>query len=144
MNRVTIITIVVAVIFPVAALAQDNFSSQSVFADYLAPGHSETFLRVPGLDFSSSMGFSYSSFGSYGSQGFGYYMGHFNYSIGSDWLLNWDVGIRSMLTGPDVQESPQFFVPNFNLTYCPSRKFMISFSYRQYQYPMNPAFLRRY
>ena len=131
------------VLFLSVGLSGQEAGTESVFNDYLNPSQPLSFMSVPGLTFNSSVGFSYSSFGDYGSQSFGYYMGHFRYSLGSKWSLNWDVGVRSIMAGESVQEAPSLFIPNFDLTYRPGRRFMISFQYRQFQYPLGSRYLYR-
>ncbi len=131
------------VLFISTGLSGQETGAQSVFDDYLNPYPSSSFISIPGLSFSSSAGFSYSSYGSYGSQGFGYYMGHFRYRIGAGWSLNWDVGVRSAMSGVGAGQSPDLFIPNLNLTYRSGKRFMISFQYRQYQYPFGAPYLYR-
>ena len=115
--------------------AQETYEAQSVFSDYLNPGSSIGYLHIPGLDFSSSMGFSYFSSDGYGSAGMGYYMGHFSLRLRPSLTLNWDVGIRSMFAGQDMDQRPQLFMPNIDLTYRPSDKLFFKIQYNQYQYP---------
>jgi hypothetical protein len=122
-----------------AAVAQDARSmDHSVFQDYLNPSTGSGFLRVPGLDFRSSVGFSYYSANQSGSAGMGYYMGHFNYSLSKSLTLRWDVGIRSWMTGPDGMSNPEFFIPNFDLTYAPNKNFMLRLQFQQGLYFNNP------
>ncbi|MBN2184134.1 MAG: hypothetical protein JW746_02285 [Candidatus Krumholzibacteriota bacterium] len=140
MSRVYLALII---IFFSAGLRGQAPETESVFNDYLNPSPSSSFMSLPGLTFNSSVGFSYSSYGDYGSQGFGYYLGHFRYSLGPKWSLNWDVGVRSVMAGENFQEDPSLFIPNFDLTYRSGRKFMVSFQYRQLQYPLGPGYLYR-
>lgn len=114
-----------------------------MFSDYLNTPASSGFLHVPGLSFQSSVGFSYYSSGAYGSQGMGYYMGHFRYRLGSDWTLNWDVGIGTSMSGTGYGENPQLFIPNLDLTYRPNDRFMFRLQYNQYRYPMHHMGFRR-
>jgi hypothetical protein len=107
----------------------------SVFNDYLNPQSGASFLRVPGLSFSSSMGFSYFSGGGLESFGMGYYMGHFGLKLSSSLSLNWDVGVGSMMRSTTQYDQPAFFLPNVDLTYRPSDSFMMRFEFHQYRYP---------
>lgn len=118
------------------AAGQDRAASgRSVFDDYLNPTSPQGgFLRVPGLDFRSSVGFSYLSSESYGSTGMGYYMGHFSYRLGSSLTLNWDVGVGSTFTAPDGMNDYSFFIPNIDLTYRPSDRFLMRLQFRQGAY----------
>ncbi len=105
---------------------------RSVFSDYLNPVTSETgFLRIPGLGFHSSAGFSYASSKGFGDIGMGYYMGHFNYRLGSTVTLNWDVGVGSYMIGGDGMNDYQVFIPDFNLTWRPSDNLMVRLQYMQ-------------
>ncbi len=115
--------------------AQETIESASVFSDYLNSDSTVGFLYVPGLDFSSSMGFSYMSSDGYDPVGMGYYMGHFSLRLRPSLTLRWDVGIRSMLAGQDTDQKPQLFLPNIDLTYRPSDKLFFRIQYSQYQYP---------
>jgi hypothetical protein len=120
----------------VAALAQTEGAPtrQSVFSDYLNPQTGASFLRVPGLSFSSSAGFSYFSGGGGESFGMGYYMGHFGLKLSSAISLNWDVGVGSVMRGTSEYNQPQFFIPNMDLTYRPSDNFMLRIEYHQSPY----------
>lgn len=116
---------------------------RSVFSDYLNPSASETgFLRIPGLGFHSSVGFSYSASKNFGDIGMGYYMGHFSYQLGSKVKLNWDVGVGSYMAGGDGTNDYQVFIPNFNVTWRPSENFMVRLQYMQGSY-LNPYYSRR-
>jgi hypothetical protein len=120
----------------VAALAQTGSAPtrQSVFSDYLNPQTGASFLRVPGLSFSSSAGFSYFSGGGGDSFGMGYYMGHFGLKLSSSISLNWDVGVGSVMRSTSEYNQPQFFIPNMDLTYRPSDNFMLRIEYHQSPY----------
>ena len=129
------------------AAAQQTTSTtpeeRSVFDDYLNPVNSEAgFLRIPGLNFRSSMGFSYASSKGFGDVGMGYYMGHFSYRFGSSVTLNWDVGVGSYMMGGDGMGNYQVFIPNFNLTWRPSENVMVRLQYLQGGY-LNPYYHRR-
>jgi hypothetical protein len=115
--------------------AQETQSNESVFTDYLNVREPAGFLRIPGLEFSSSMGFSYFSSNDFGSGGMGYYLGHFNLALSSSLTLHADIGLSSMVTGPDAYQSPQLFVPNIDLTYRPSDSFMMKLQFHQYRQP---------
>jgi hypothetical protein len=107
----------------------------SVFSDYLNPQTGASFLRVPGLSFSTSAGFSYFSVGGAESFGMGYYMGHFGLKLSSSVSLNWDVGVGSVIRSTSEYNQPQIFLPNVDLTYRPSENFMLKLEYHQYRYP---------
>ena len=107
----------------------------SVFNDYLNPRLPSSFLSVPGLSFSSSVGFSFFSGGSMESFGMGYYMGHFGLKLSSSTSLHWDVGVGSVMRGTDEYSQPEFFIPNIDLTYRPSENFMMRFEFHQYRWP---------
>ena len=115
--------------------AQDTQRAESVFEDYLNVQEPAGFLRIPGLEFSSSMGFSYFSSSDFGSGGMGYYLGHFDLSLSSSLTLHADVGMSSMVTGPYADQSPQLFIPNIDLTYRPSDSFMMKIQFSQYRRP---------
>lgn len=131
--RTTILLLIVLLSLCGPAAAQERQPvERSVFDDYLNPtSPGGGFLRVPGLDFRSSVGFSYFSSGSYGSTSMGYYMGHFSYRLGSSLTLNWDLGVGSTLTGPDGMNDYRFFVPNVDLTYRPSDRFLMRLQFQQ-------------
>ncbi|MDD3643522.1 MAG: hypothetical protein PHQ19_08685 [Candidatus Krumholzibacteria bacterium] len=131
--RMTALLMIALLPLSLPAAAQERAAAgRSVFDDYLNPtsGHGG-FLSVPGLDFRSSVGFSYLSSGSHGSTGMGYYMGHFSYRFGSSLTLNWDVGVGSSLAGPDRTNDYRFFLPNVDLTYRPSDRFMMRLQFQQ-------------
>jgi hypothetical protein len=107
----------------------------SVFNDYLNPQSGTSFLRVPGLTFSSSVGFSYFSGGQMESFGMGYYMGHFGLKLSSSVSLNWDIGVGSIMRSTNAYNQPQFFVPNIDLTFKPSDSFMMRLEFHQSRYP---------
>jgi len=116
---------------------------RSVFDDYLNPVNSEAgFLRIPGLNFRSSMGFSYASSKGFGDVGMGYYMGHFSYRLGSSVTLNWDVGVGSYMMGGDGMNNYQVMIPNFSMTWRPSDNVMVRLQYMQGSY-LNPYYSRR-
>lgn len=123
------------VLLTVAVSAQETKSNESVFTDYLNVREPAGFLRIPGLEFSSSMGFSYFSSNDFGSGGMGYYLGHFNLALSSSLILHADIGVSSMVTGPEAYQSPQLFVPNIDLTYRPSDSFMMKLQFNQYRQP---------
>ena len=123
--------------------AQDTQQPASVFDDYLNVKEPAGFLRIPGLEFSSSMGFSYFSSNDIGSGGMGYYLGHFDLSLSSSLTLHADVGVSSMVTGPYADQSPQLYVPNIDLTYRPSDSFMMRIQFNQYRTPSGLTW-RRY
>jgi hypothetical protein len=142
-----ITTLIALALFPCLAAAQQTTNTaaeeQSVFEDYLNPVDSETgFLRIPGLNFHSSVGFSYASSKGFGDVGMGYYMGHFSYKLGSTVTLNWNVGVGSYMMGGDGMNSYQVFIPNLNMTWRPSDNFMVSLQYMQGSY-LNPYYSRR-
>lgn len=115
-----------------SAAAQDTSVEHSVFEDYLNPGRdSGGFLRLPGLDFSSSVGFSWFSGGQAGSNGMGYYMGHFSYAFGPSLRLDWAVGVGSYLRGQQGMNDYEFFIPSVDLTYRPSEKMLLKLQFRQ-------------
>lgn len=135
MRSLTIL-ITAALLFAGAGLsAQDEQRTDSVFEDYLNVREPAGFLRIPGLEFSSSMGFSYFSSSDFGSGGMGYYLGHFNLSLGSSLTLHADVGMSSMVTGSYADQSLQLFIPNIDLTYRPSDSFMMKIQFSQYRRP---------
>ena len=128
---------------PAPLASQSVYEGESVFTDYLNPVGEASFMRIPGLSFNSSVGFSYMSSGNYGSDGFGYYLGHFSYRLRSDLTLNWDVGVRSSMIGQGSGEEPQLFLPNFDLTYSPSDRFMVRLQVRQYNHSLYNYGIRR-
>ncbi len=124
---------------PATVHGRESGVRNSVFSDYLDSNINGGFINIPGLQFKSSMGVSYFSSGDYSSS-MGYYMGHFTYEFGSSWDLNVDVGVSSRLDQNIGTQSPQLFVPNIDLTYRPSKKFMLRLHFSRYNYPM----FRRY
>ena len=128
---------------PAMLAPQSVYEGESVFTDYLNPVGEVSFMSIPGLSFNSSVGFSYMSSGEYGSDGFGYYLGHFSYRLRSDLTLHWDVGVRSSMMGPESGESPQLFLPNFDLTYKPSDRLMVRLSFHQYNRSLYNYGIRR-
>ena len=108
---------------------------RSVFDDYLNPvDNGAGLLRIPGLSFHSSVGFSYASSRGFGDIGMGYYMGHFSYQLGSSVTLNWDVGVGSYMMGGDGMNGYQVMIPDFNLTWKPSENLMVRLQYMQGNY----------
>ncbi|MCK4236891.1 MAG: hypothetical protein KAX38_07210 [Candidatus Krumholzibacteria bacterium] len=140
----SVLFIIIALGFsPVDSRGQDELSGPSVFSDYLNVHQPESFLHIPGLEFHSSAGFSFFSSKGSGSVGMGYYLGHFDLCLSSSLTLHWDVGFRSMMTGPNNGETPDLFLPNVDLTYRPSDKFMLRLQFQQYRY-LSPMLRRRY
>ena len=130
---------------PTTAQQETNVvpEERSVFDDYLNPVDSEPgFLRIPGLDFRSSVGFSYASSKGFGDVGMGYYMGHFTYKLGSSVTLNWAVGVGSYMMGGDGMNSYQVMIPNFNVTWRPSSSVIVQLNYMQGSH-LNPYYSRR-
>jgi hypothetical protein len=114
---------------------EDLSSDESVFFDYLNPPRSGGgFLHIPGLNFHSSIGASFYS-GGFESVGVGYYMGHFSMRLSSSWAIRWDMGVMTNVTGPQAGQQAQFVIPNLDLVYRPSDKFILRLQYRQYRYP---------
>jgi hypothetical protein len=134
MKKLVTIVMAFALIAPAAASGQVNTQQPSVFNDYLNVKAPSSFLSIPGLSFSSSVGFSFMS-GSYGSFGMGYYNGHFAYTLGSNLFLNADVAVGSLMTGANNYQRPEIFLPNIDLTYRPSSSFMLRLQFQQYRYP---------
>jgi hypothetical protein len=124
-------------LMPVAAGAQSEQAPArpSVFSDYLHVQTPGTFLSIPGLSFSSSVGFSFFSGGDRGSAGMGYYMGHFGLALSESITLRWDVGVGSLMKGTDEYRQPEFFLPNVDLTYRPSDTFMLRLQFQQSRWP---------
>ena len=135
MKRACALSMILAFV-SLQALAQTESAPArpSVFSDYLNPQTGASFLRVPGLSFSSSAGFSYFSGGGGESIGMGYYMGHFGLKFSSSVSLNWDVGVGSLMRGTSDYSQPQFFIPNMDLTYRPSDNFLLRVEYHQSPY----------
>ena len=148
MKKTTFISaLIILMIAPVASFAQQETTTvpeeRSVFDDYLNPVNSEAgFLRIPGLNFRSSVGFSYASSKGFGDVGMGYYMGHFSYKLGNSVTLNWDVGVGSYMMGGDGMNSYQVMIPNFNVTWRPSNSVVVQLNYMQGSY-LNPYYSRR-
>jgi hypothetical protein len=137
-----VVSLVLMLCLSLPLWAQEAVEATSVFSDYLNVDDSIGFLTVPGLDFSSSMGFSYMSSDGFGSAGMGYYMGHFSLELRPSLTLRWDIGVRSMLAGQDVDQRPQLFMPNIDLTYKPSDQLFLRIQYSQYQYPTHYRYWR--
>ena len=142
MRSRTIVAVTMLFCLSLPLYAQEAVGTTNVFSDYLNVGSSVGFLHVPGFDFNSSMGFSYMSSDGYGSAGMGYYMGHFSFRLRPSLTLRWDVGVRSMLAGQDIDQKPQLFLPNIDLTYRPSDKMFFRIQYYQYQYPTSYRYFR--
>jgi hypothetical protein len=119
-------------IAPAAVSGQTASSQQSVFDSYLNPERDASLLYIPGLEFHSSVGFAYSTSNSLGSAGMGYYLGHFRWKLTGSLSLNWDVGIRSVMTGGDPYSQPELFLPNVDLTYRPNSNVMVRLQFQQY------------
>jgi hypothetical protein len=144
--KITCAAVILAA-FAFSAEAQQSTSvtsdEHSVFSDYLNPVKPEAgFLRIPGLGFRSSVGFSYASSRGFGDMGMGYYMGHFSYRLGSTVTLNWDVGVGSYMRGGDGVNGYEIFIPNFNLTWRPSDHMIVRLQYMQGGM-LNPFYYRR-
>ena len=135
------ILITALVFVPSNSRGQDELLQESVFSDYLDTQRIGNLLNIPGLEFQSSMGFSFFSSNGYGSVGMGYYLGHFNLRLNSSLTLRWDVGVRSMMAGSQYDGNLEFFLPNVDLTYRPSDKFLLRFEFHQYRHPA--ALMRR-
>lgn len=135
MRSVSILLNITVLLVAAGLAAQDTLPAESVFEDYLNVQEPTGFLRIPGLEFSSSVGFSYFSSSDFGSGGMGYYLGHFNLSLSSSLTLHADVGMSSMVTGQYADQSPQLFLPNIDLTYRPSDSFMMKIQFSQYRRP---------
>lgn len=117
------------------AAGEDGAAATSVFSDYLNVRPPGGFLHIPGLDFNTSMGFSYLSSSDFGSVGTGYYMGHFSLRLSRNMMVRWDVGVLSDITGDYADQQPRLFVPNIDLTYRPTDKMTFRIQYRQYDRP---------
>ena len=125
-----------AILVPSILFAQEGAPVKSVFSDYMNVRAPQSFLRIPGLDFSSSVGFSFLSGSGGYSGGMGYYMGHFNLQLSPSLVLRWDVGVGSMMTGnSQMNENPRLLIPNVDLTYRPSDKLSFRLQFQQYRYP---------
>lgn len=139
--KISTIAFLILIMLFTPVYGQESRLKDSVFSDYLNNSAGEGLISIPGLSFSSSMGVSFSSNG-YQSAGMGYYMGHFNYEFSSSWNLHMDVGVGSVFSRDMNGSSPQFYIPNIDLTYRPDdRNFMLKFQFRQYR---DPYFMRRY
>lgn len=117
-----------------SANAESQIRHPSVFSDYLKSQDTGNFLFVPGIEFSSSVGYTYFSGGN-GSFGMGYYMGHFDLGLAKNLKLHWDVGVGTEMRQSGEYGRPELFIPNFDLTYRPSDKFFIRLQYQQYPWP---------
>jgi len=135
--RRTAVCLAALVLVPAVAGAQQEQvpARPSVFSDYQHVQTPGSFLTIPGLSFSSSAGFSFYSGGDAGSVGMGYYLGHFGLRLSDSITLQWDVGVRSLMRGIDDYRQPEFFLPNVDLTYHPSDKFMLRLQFQQNQWP---------
>lgn len=146
MKKTVFITILIMMMTSFSAMAQETTTTpqeRSVFDDYLNPVDSGPgFLRIPGLNFHSSVGFSYASSKGFGDVGMGYYMGHFSYRLGSTVTLNWAVGVGSYMMGGDGMNNYQVMIPNFDVTWRPSENVMVKLQYMQGSY-LNPYYSRR-
>jgi hypothetical protein len=135
MKTISVLVVVVLISLASAAGAQDVREAESVFSDYLNVQPPGGFLHVPGLDFNTSMGFSYLSSSGCGSVGMGYYLGHFSLQLSQTLTVRWDVGIQSELTGRYEGQQPQLILPNVDLTYRPNDTMTFRIQYRQYNHP---------
>jgi hypothetical protein len=124
--------IVTVMLLAGTASGQDAVEVTSVFTDYLNVQPPRGFLHIPGLDFNTSMGFSYLSSSAFGSVGTGYYMGHFSLRLSRTMMVRWDVGVLSDLAGDYSDQQPRLFIPNVDLTYRPTDKMTFRIQYRQY------------
>jgi hypothetical protein len=123
---------VIIVLSAVTAMGQGAVEATSVFTDYLNVQPPGGFLNIPGLDFNTSMGFSYLSSSEFGSVGTGYYMGHFSLRLSRTMMVRWDVGVLSDIAGDYSDQQPRLFIPNVDLTYRPTDKMTFRIQYRQY------------
>jgi len=133
--RATVFPILLLLVLPLQITAQELPEYESVFDDYLNPASTGYFLNIPGLSFNSSVGFSFLSSGSGFSAGYGYYIGHFRLNLTDNLTLRWDLGLRSMVSGPELSRSPEFFIPNIDLTYRKSENFTVRLQFQQMRYP---------
>jgi len=124
--------IAIALLLTVPAAGQEPVEGTSVFTDYLNVRPPGGFLHIPGLEFDTSMGFSYLSSSRFGSVGTGFYMGHFSLRLSPSVTVRWDVGLLSDIAGDYADQQPRFFFPNVDLTYRPSDKMAFRIQYRQY------------
>lgn len=127
--------VIIALLLAGSAAGQDSAAATSVFSDYLNVQPPGGFLHIPGLDFNTSMGFSYFSSSELGSVGTGYYMGHFSLRLSRTMMVRCDVGLLSDIAGEYADQQPRFFVPNVDLTYRPTDKMTFRIQYRQYDRP---------
>ncbi|MCD6379749.1 hypothetical protein J7M07_04815 [bacterium] len=140
--RILLVALFLFVSFSTVTNAQNRDLEESVFSDYLNNSVAEGFIRIPGLEFRSSMGVSFASNGDQ-SQSMGYYMGHFDYGLGQSWNLNLDVGVRSVMGQQIQNSSPEVFIPNIDLTYHPlESNFMVRLQFRQYNSPFGYRYSR--
>ncbi len=117
----------------IALFAVDAFSQSketSVFSDYLGERASNNFLKLSGLEFNSSAGYSYFSSNS-GSFGMSYYMGHFKLDLARNLTLRWDVGVGMTMLDSSEYRHPEVFVPNVDLTYRAGENFVLRLQYQQ-------------
>ena len=121
---------------------QEGTVETSVFGDYLNVRPPGGFLHIPGLEFNTSMGFSYLSSSEFGSVGTGYYMGHFSLRLSRNMTVRWDVGVLSDVAGDYADQQPRFFVPNIDLTYRPTDSMTFRIQYRQYDRPYHRLYRR--
>ncbi len=135
MRFFTLAFVLVIVITPLSLNSQVINRPVSVFDDYLNVPRSESFLSIPGLSFNSSFGFSYFSSNSGFSAGYGFYIGHFSLNITDNLTLRWDLGLRSMMTGPQEYRTPEVFIPNIDLTYRKGKNFALRLQFQQVRYP---------
>jgi hypothetical protein len=124
--------IAIALLLAGPAAGQEPVEGTSVFTDYLNVRPPGGFLHIPGLEFDTSMGFSYLSSSRLGSVGTGFYMGHFSLRLSPSVTVRWDVGLLSDVAGDYADQQPRFFFPNVDLTYRPSDKMTFRIQYRQY------------
>ncbi len=124
--------VVIVMLLTGSAAGRDAVEATSVFTDYLNVRPPGGFLHIPGLDFDTSMGFSYLSSSAFGSIGTGYYMGHFSLRLSSTMTVRWDVGVLSDIAGDYADQQPRLFIPNVDLTYRPTDKMSFRIQYRQY------------
>ena len=125
------------------AAGEESLPGGEIFEDWLNPVENPSFAGLPGISFSSSAGFLYSSGGARGSDGSAFYMGHFSCNLASNLTLRWDVGLRSSMVGPEAGGDPQFFIPNVDLTYRPSDRLMFTLRFGRYDLEAQPFLMRR-
>ena len=124
-----------AFLLALPAAGQEVAGTTSIFEDYLNVRPPGGFLHIPGLDFDTSVGFSFLSSSTYGSVGTGYYMGHFSLRLSPKMTVRWDVGLLSDIAGDYADQQPRLFVPNVDLTYRPTDQMTFRIQYRQYHRP---------